>query len=347
MQNALKLLAVITITLNLSLSCQAATHRPSENMREAINNLPAASETLMVWQDFNLPERNGEPGRKRVGQEGVPGFLFERVQGWALLPMAEVDDGSLYDLLAGCKITFALEGAGNFRPVEGNTSYLFDGCHLIQFQNSLPDAFAQKLAQVRSDHFAYGNSEISACKTKWGDVDHVVYIALPQTNLLLMAMDKPSIQEALDKISAKSTLGAQKSDHNHSGDKQSQIFPNSLPEWRYTDTSQHIWGLRHFKDQTNDNMSPLVKGSRMEDDKAVGATVDCVKTPDSPCGTMNVHYLTRSQTLPWPRLKGHDPNEGFEHKGLCWTWKHQEHSEIGEAVEWYLGLGLMGHTINF
>jgi hypothetical protein len=195
--------------------------------------LPENTETIVVAQSFKI-----EGPRK----QGVPSDLdWPGLQSLSLgdLPLLEEDTG--LNQLIGRTVAVAVNAGRDFEVVSSFGSLRYEGCSVIRFQESLPDAgrtltdaLRGQAREVRTiaghDVFVFPHRTAmeSLYKPKpWQGQ----FIALPAPDTLLCATSDRFLREVLERLV-----------HPAPGKR---ALPAELPEWAHLDAKAPAWSLRH------------------------------------------------------------------------------------------------------
>lgn len=198
------------------------------SVSNALRWLPEDTEALQVRRNFQLSALSADCSVDTIDAKDA--ILWNG----PTIPLALIKQHpSLRKLLIGREVVLAIEGGRNYREPRGPAENLYDGCHMLLFKDAIPKEF-EKILQTSADKtFNYKQHTIRSLESMWGFEKRAVYITSPASNLLFIATDKTFLQTLLDRMNSKKAITK-------------RAFPDTLPEWKYLDTTKRYWAIRHF-----------------------------------------------------------------------------------------------------
>jgi hypothetical protein len=174
-----------------------------------------------------------------------------------------IREGYFYKRIAGRNVAYCLEGSRKFREPKSLGAMLYEGCHIIAFED---DESSQLLFRQLPDrlgkHQMVAGHDVVFFEEKTEDDFIKVYLCSPSPRIVLCATN-------LDYLTVVMTRMKQRAGR--------RALPTDLPEWKLVDTQSRFWSLRHYdkSDAADDPTSPLSgnqMGANWIDPRAVGVT---------------------------------------------------------------------------
>lgn len=180
------------------------------------------------------------------------------------LPLELFYEFDLAKILKSSEVAYALQGSRHFREPKGGTEVMdFEGCSIIVFKKDLGElAGSLELAAIRDGarNDTIGGTRVLISEEKSEGAVFTRILAIPRSNIMLVANNRKYLREVLARMSQKSTPRA---------------LPGQLPEWQCLDANARFWGLRHY-DPTQAKLDPTSPfggegtPSASNDSKAIG-----------------------------------------------------------------------------
>lgn len=213
------------------------------DVKEILSWLPPDTESVigvngpLAWKDLATP--SGE----RSGLEVPSGD--ELKLGMAALPLGlfALGNGGLQAFLNDGQISLAIEGSRHFRPPKNLGRTLFEGCAIVVVKGGPPldiDAFLHQAGgSIKRVEKIEDRSVAVFEETQEKDL-WTTFLAFPRKDVVMVATNADYLRTVLARMRAAPGPRA---------------LPESLPEWKYTDTSAAVWGVRHYA-RTNSDVDP-------------------------------------------------------------------------------------------
>lgn len=247
----LPLLLIGTLSTACSLSSEFPTYALKvPPVTTALSWLPKDTETVQVYQDFVLPTFDDGPFEETIAADNASinrSFWSAPIDRLLLFE----DDHELFNSLSGQRVTLAVEGSWNFRPPNGESFTLYDGCHILLFKSELPDKFLGCLSKMSAKEiFEYNNLKVRFFDTKTAGTSFPLYICLPANNVLLIATSKRILFTVIDRL-------------NNPQSSLAHTIPDTWIEWKFVNTTQKYWAIRHMQQPwPNDLLSMIFSRDR-------------------------------------------------------------------------------------
>ena len=263
---ALKSFALVTILFAASIFSHSQNN-PSAGVQQALAWLPPDTQTVIaadlergpavtVNQLFRAKQNDTNPqlATKELWEQftGLPLRLFQ------------TKGGAVADMFTGQRIVWALEGSRQFRAPSGLGEMPFEGCEIAMFANDISSGRRKFLSSAKSFGMATEQIEgqaVSSYPEKKEDDTWTIYVAFPRPKMVLLATNRDYLQQVLARMKQPGATSA---------------LPSSLPEWKYVNTGNPFWAVRHFdKGQSSGDPTSPFGGKRLanvQDDQAVGVT---------------------------------------------------------------------------
>ncbi|MFZ3216466.1 MAG: hypothetical protein WA192_10440 [Candidatus Acidiferrales bacterium] len=148
---------------------------------------------------------------------------------------------------------------------------------------SLGDAFMNDSTNVAAKFEEVEGQRVAEFRVRLEEDVWTTLVAFPKPNVLVVATNRDYLREVLARIG---------------GATGPRALPDELPEWKYINTYDRCWGLRHYdKSQANrDPSSPTggEKSANFPDDKAIGLVFNSDAAPGR--GT-TITYLSDTKNV--------------------------------------------------
>jgi len=223
-------------------------------VQELLSYLPIDMQTLMVSQERFQIERLDGPDRVLSAEESLRIVMLG-------LP-EELLDSDAGILLMRFPVTIAVHGATRFRSPKGLGGAPYVGATIVQIED--PIEFSQR-ALSAADLAAPAEAEWTQIrshetmtlrvKSNVGDDWWTYFIAQPKPKVLVCATNRRCFEEVLDRMAHP---------------QKNRALPAQLAEWRFVNTQDPIWGIRHY-DRRDAGVDPTFPDAR---DQFGGFTVD-------------------------------------------------------------------------
>jgi hypothetical protein len=205
---------------------------PSEEVQQVLAWLPADTETVVVANGpFSLPDL----GTRDEETPGVESF-FDLEENFEALPLGlfGFKGQILSSRLLGQKVAFAIEGARHFQITEGLGTAPFEGCSIAVFQRDVSDraaAFLKDSAKRALPSEQIEDQKVAVFQAQLENDQWTFYVDFPKPTVALACTNRDYLREVLVRMRDSRGVTA---------------LPDNLPEWKYIDTHDQFWGLRHF-----------------------------------------------------------------------------------------------------
>ena len=146
--------------------------------------------------------------------------------------------------LKGTRVKATVDGSRRFAPPSGLGAMLYEGAMILRFDKPLGAAGTRLIAELgkralKIDRF--DGLEILEFRDKLESDYWNSYIAVPSADVLVIATNRPYLEELLRRRKARTLPRA---------------LPENLSEWQWLDVTAPYWALRHFRrDAANDPTS--------------------------------------------------------------------------------------------
>jgi hypothetical protein len=222
---------------------------PSPTIREALGWLPANTETIIAAVGpFQVEVRENKD------DEVMKSSFEELLELQSLSPLTGIAHGAFAKELRGRKVALAVEGARNFRAPKQLGEWLYDGCHILVFEQGLGTAGAaleKTLLAKAKKTFRIGGNQVFVYEQQFEKDLWTFYITRPQENVLLLATERHFLEEVLKRREKRAKVEA---------------APTRLPDWEAVVGQARFWALHrgdteHYLDG-NDFVFTFTPGSR-------------------------------------------------------------------------------------
>jgi hypothetical protein len=247
-------LALLTLLASLGMASDKthASLAPTSCWERLLDWLPEDIETFIVAQGpFEIPRPTAEQLK-----------FDEAIRFLPFGPVSGLQDGMLYEELAGQKVLCAIEGSRRFIAPRILGSMPYQGVHILQFDLAADGALrkAFRAYQEKAEKNIELAGERVAVFTKKLENDlWSFFVSQPQPGVLICATDQACLEETLKRIGRKPDRRA---------------LPADLPEWKHVDINARVWAIRHYRKESaeKDPSSPLgpKAGANVPDPDAVG-----------------------------------------------------------------------------
>jgi hypothetical protein len=160
------------------------------------------------------------------------------------LPLELFYEFDLTKILKGSEVAYALQGTRHFRDPQGGSEVMdFEGCSIIVFEKDLGElagSIEQAAARDGALNDMIGGTRVLVSEEKSEGAVFTRILAIPRSNILLVANNRKYLREVLARMSQKRIPRA---------------LPDQLPEWQFLDINTRFWGLRHY-DPTQAKLDP-------------------------------------------------------------------------------------------
>lgn len=267
-------LAAFAILIGLIICCSAprlhAQTTLDSEIQKVFSWLPPDTETVIVadarkrsFLNVDVFKETDEKDESERGSDPTVSVqdIAERFQ---LLPLTllSINHGFLVELFKNHQMTLAVEGSRHFRDTYDGLGLLpYEGCQIAIFRDDVRTD--GELLLDRNKGHATKPEELEeqtafVFEEDW-EGTWTLHVLFPQRNVLAVCTDQGYAKQLLQRM------------------KQVEVdraFPESLPEWKYTNTSAPFWGLRHF-DRSQAELDPSSpfggpKIANLPDEQAVG-----------------------------------------------------------------------------
>jgi hypothetical protein len=275
------LFILVTDVCDIRAHAQQAPAKLSADVEDLLWWLPPDTETLQVTRTPPKPQ----------------GPLFDAIAH----TFGDIGTGAAYaDSFTqhlGARIKARVDGSRHFLPPSGLGDTRYEGAQIFVFDKPLGasvaglltdlEKMAVRVEQIEGVRVVEFHDEIE--NDTWTS-----YIAIPRTDVLVVATDRAYLEELLRRRGARTGARA---------------FQSELPEWGWVDTSAPFWALRHYRrSQTSgEPTSPFEPRADGFDAAAVGVATYA----KSDGRTIVTHYLSRADNAEQiARRLLHHPGDG-------------------------------------
>jgi hypothetical protein len=214
----------------------------------------------------------------------------------------QIAAGRFYKQLIGHTVSFTVTGSRKFRAPTGLGGMLYEGCNVIVFQpgpGSVRDALIKQMASQAMKVEAISGQRVMMFEVTLEQDTWNIFVAMPQSDILLCATDRGYLSEALNRMQQKGERRA---------------LPETLPEWQQVDTGAKYWAVRHYdkEDAQLDPSSPISGGQlagEVPDTQAVGIVFD-FDPPRSKAAKIKYLSANKEALSIATRIFNH-PDDGF------------------------------------
>ncbi len=233
-------------------------------LKEVLSWLPGDTETVIGANGpFPLPDFEKPDGNDSEREELSSADLELRMR---VLPVGlfAFKSGGLQKALNGKAVALAVEGSRHFRPPTALGEMLYEGCVIAVFGNAITldrDSFMKNAVNsaVRFEDMA--GVRIAVFEEGSENDVWTTFVGFPRNNIVLVATNVDYLREVLARMGGASGRRA---------------LPETLPEWKYVNTSAPVWGLRHYRKREADldPTSPFSEqaAANVPDKTAIGLT---------------------------------------------------------------------------
>jgi hypothetical protein len=246
--------ALLILTLCAEYRAEVVQTAPSVTIESILWWFPENTETLIVAKG------------PYVINDSEPNDLKHSLEQASYGPLSAIQQGKFLKPIIGKTVLLSVEGSRNFRPPANLGSMMYEGCHVLVFGHDFGtarDSFIEQIKTHAKEVQKFAGHEVMMFEQKLESDIWKIYIASPQSDVILCATDRGFLTETLNRINSKAKQRA---------------LPESLPEWKQVDTTARFWAVRHYDKENalRDTTSPLhgkQAAANALDDQAIGITL--------------------------------------------------------------------------